>query len=40
MKNADYWRERFSVLEESARREALQTIREMEERYLEVQHSV
>lgn len=40
MKNADYWRERFSILEESAHREAMQTIKEMEEIYLEAQHSV
>lgn len=40
MKNADYWRERFSVLEENAHREAQQTIREMEEIYLETHHSV
>lgn len=40
MRNADYWRGRFSVLEDSAHREAQQTIQAMEEMYLDAQRSV
>ena len=31
MRNADYWRGRFSILEDSAHREAQKTIQGMEE---------
>lgn len=40
MRNADYWRGRFSILEDSAHREAQQTIQAMEEMYLDAQRSV
>lgn len=40
MKTADYWRGRFSMLEESAHWEAEQTIRDLEEMYLEAQRTV
>lgn len=40
MKNADYWRGRFSILEDSAHREAQRTIQDMEELYLDAQRSV
>lgn len=40
MRNADYWRGRFSILEESAHREAQKTIQDMEELYLDAQRSV
>lgn len=40
MRNADYWRGRFSILEDSAHREAQKTIQDMEELYLNAQHSV
>jgi SPP1 gp7 family putative phage head morphogenesis protein len=40
MNNADYWRGRFSILEDSAHREAQQTIQAMEEMYLDAQRSV
>lgn len=40
MKNADYWRGRFSILEGSAHREAQKTIQDMEELYLDAQRSV
>ena len=40
MRNADYWRGRFSILEDSAHREAQRTIQDMEELYLEAQRSV
>lgn len=30
MRNADYWRGRFSILEDSAHREAQRTIQDME----------
>lgn len=40
MRNADYWRGRFSILEDSAHREAQKTIQDMEELYLDVQRSV
>lgn len=40
MKNADYWRGRFSILEDSAHREAQKTIQDMEELYLDAQRSV
>lgn len=40
MNNADYWRGRFSILEDSAYREAQQTIQAMEEMYLDAQRSV
>ena len=35
MRNADYWRGRFSILEDSAHREAQRTIQDMEELYLD-----
>ena len=40
MRNADYWRGRFSILEDSAHREAQKTIQDMEELYLDAQRSV
>lgn len=40
MRNADYWRGRFSILEDSAHREAQKTIQDMEELYLDAQHSI
>lgn len=40
MRNADYWRGRFSILEDSAHREAQKTIQAMEEMYLDAQRSV
>lgn len=40
MRNADYWRGRFSILEDSAHREAQKTIQGMEELYLDAQRSV
>lgn len=40
MRNADYWRGRFSILEDSAHREAKKTIQDMEELYLDAQRSV
>lgn len=40
MRNADYWRRRFSILEDSAHREAQKTIQDMEELYLNAQRSV
>ena len=40
MRNADYWRGRFSILEDSAHREAQKTIQHMEELYLDAQRSV
>lgn len=40
MNNADYWRGRFSILEDSAHREAQKTIQVMEEMYLDAQRSV
>lgn len=40
MKNADYWRGRFSILEDSAHQEAQRTIQDMEELYLDAQRSV
>ena len=40
MRNADYWRGRFSILEDSAHREAQKTIQDMEELYLDTQRSV
>lgn len=40
MNNADYWRGRFSILEDSAHREAQRTIQDMEELYLDAQRSV
>lgn len=40
MRNADYWRGRFSILENSAHREAQKTIQDMEELYLNAQRSV
>lgn len=38
MRNADYWRGRFSILEDSAHREAQKTIQDMEELYLDCPH--
>ena len=40
MRNADYWRGRFSILEDSAHREAQKTMQDMEELYLDAQRSV
>ena len=40
MRNADYWRGRFSILEDSAHREAQKTIQDMEELYLDAQRSI
>lgn len=40
MRNADYWRGRFSILEDSAHREAQRTIQDMEGLYLDAQRSV
>lgn len=40
MRNADYWRRRFSILEDSAHQEAQRTIQDMEELYLDAQRSV
>jgi hypothetical protein len=40
MRNTDYWRGRFSILEDSAHREAQKTIQDMEELYLDAQRSV
>ena len=40
MRNADYWRGRISILEDSAHREAQRTIQDMEELYLDAQRSV
>lgn len=40
MRNADYWRGRFSILEDSAHREAQKTIQGMAELYLDAQRSV
>lgn len=40
MNNADYWRGRFSILEDTAHREAQQTIQNMEEMFLDAQRSV
>lgn len=40
MRNADYWHGRFSILEDSAHREAQKTIQDMEELYLDAQRSV
>ena len=40
MRNADYWRGRFSILEDSAHREAQKTIQDMEELYLDAQRTV
>lgn len=40
MRNTDYWRGRFSILEDSAHREAQRTIQDMEELYLDAQRSV
>ena len=40
MRNADYWRGRLSILEDSAHREAQKTIQAMEEMYLDAQRSV
>lgn len=40
MRNADYWRGRFSILKDSAHREAQKTIQDMEELYLDAQRSV
>lgn len=35
MKNADYWRGRFSILEESAHQEADQYIQSLEEMFMD-----
>lgn len=40
MKNADYWRGRFSILEESAHQEADQYIQSLEEMFMDAQRSV
>lgn len=40
MRNADYWRGRFSILEDSAHQEAQRTIQDIEELYLDAQRSV
>lgn len=40
MRNADYWRGRFSILEDSAHQEAQRTIQDMEKLYLDAQRSV
>lgn len=40
MRNADYWRGRFSILEDSTHQEAQRTIQDMEELYLDAQRSV
>lgn len=40
MKNAKYWRGRFTILEDSAHRKAEQAIQDIEEMYLEAQRSV
>lgn len=40
MRNADYWRGRFSILEDSVHREAQRTIQDMEELYLDAQRLV
>lgn len=40
MRNADYWRGRFSILEDSAHQEAQRIIQDMEELYLDAQRSV
>ena len=40
MRNADYWRGRFFILEDSAHREAQRTIQDMEKLYLDAQRSV
>lgn len=40
MKNADYWRGRFSILEESAHREADQYIRDLEEMFVDAERTV
>lgn len=40
MKNADYWRARFSILEESAHQEADQYIQSLEEMFMDAQRTV
>ena len=40
MKNADYWRGRFSILEESAHQEADQYIQSLEEMFIDAQRTV
>lgn len=40
MRNAEYWRGRFSILEDSAHREAEQAIQSIEEMYLNAQRSI
>lgn len=40
MKNADYWRGRFSILEESAHKEADQYIQSLEEMFMDAQRTV
>ena len=40
IKSADYWRSRFSILEETAHLEADRMIQNLEEIYLDAQHSV
>ena len=40
MKNADYWRGRFSILEESAHQEADQYIQSLEEMFMDAQRTV
>lgn len=40
MKNADYWRGRFSILEESAHQEADQYIQSIEEMFMDAQRTV
>lgn len=40
MKNADYWRGRFSILEESAHQEADQYVQSLEEMFMDAQRTV
>ena len=40
MRNAEYWRGRFSILEDSAHREAEQVIQNIENMYLDAQRSI
>lgn len=40
MRNAEYWRGRFSILEDSAHREAEQTVQDIEEMYMAAQRSI
>ena len=40
MKNADYWRGRFSILEDTAFKQSEQSIQAIEQMYLEAQRSV